>query len=110
MTRIGDGTRRAALALGLAAALGLALLLSAATAPRAGAIVPPKNCHMMTVKGKRYQIKADQMRCSRARDYSRAYLSRHRRPAGYRCSDYGSETRLKFRCSRGIKVFFAIKR
>ena len=109
MTRISEGTRRAGLALAVAAALGLALLLAGAVRP-AGAIVPPKNCHMMTVHGKRYQIKADQLRCSRARDYSRRYLSTHRRPAGYRCADFGRETRLKFRCSRGIKVFFAIKR
>ncbi|MDX6679246.1 MAG: hypothetical protein QOE31_3298, partial [Solirubrobacteraceae bacterium] len=25
------------------------------------------------------------------------------------CHTYGRETKLKFRCSRGIKVFFAIR-
>ena len=90
----------------IGAALAGALCLPAA----APAVVPPKNCGTMTVKAKRYQIKADQMRCSRARDYSRRYLSTHRKPAGDRRSDYGAGTRLKFRCSRSVKVFFAIKR
>lgn len=85
------------------------LALALAAAP-AGAIVPPKNCGMQSVNGKRYQIKADQMRCTTAKTYSRRYLAFHRRPSGYSCRNYGAETKLKFRCSRGIHVFFAIKR
>jgi hypothetical protein len=82
----------------------------AAVAPRAGAIVPPSDCGTIVVKGKRYNVKADQLRCAPSRTYARRYLSSHRRPSGYRCRDFGSETKLKFRCSRGIKVFFAIRR
>jgi hypothetical protein len=93
-----------------AIALAVALAVAAVAAPTAGAIVPPKNCGMMTVQGKRYQIKADQMRCDPARTYARRYLRSHVRPTGYHCSDYGSGTKLKFRCSKGIRVFFAIKR
>ena len=78
--------------------------------PGTGATVPPKNCGMMSVNGKRYQIKADQMRCSTAKTYSRRYLSRHSRPSGYGCTDFGSSTKLKFRCAKGVRVFFAIKR
>jgi hypothetical protein len=91
-------------------ALVAALALAAVAVPSAGAIVPPKNCGMMTVKGRDYQIKADQMRCDVARTYARRYLRSHTRPSGFRCSDYGSGTRLKFRCSKSIRVFFAIKR
>ena len=82
-------------------------MLAVAPAP---AIVPPTNCGNIEVRGKTYNIKADQMRCRKARKYSRRYLKTHDRPAGYQCEDYGRGTKIKFRCSRGIKVFFAIRR
>jgi hypothetical protein len=91
-------------------ALAAALAVAAVAVPSAGAIVPPKNCGMMTVESKRYQIKADQMRCDPARTYARRYLRSHVKPTGYRCRDYSSGTLLKFRCSKGIRVFFAIRR
>ena len=97
-------THHAALALAVTCAM-----LAAAAAPSA-AIVPPSDCGRMTVKAKRYTIKADQLRCVTARSHAQRYLSTHRRPRGYTCRDFGRETKLKFRCSRGIKVFFAIRR
>ena len=93
-----------------AIALVIAAALALAPIQRAGATVPPKNCGMMTVKGKRYQIKADQMRCDTAKSHSRRYLRSHSRPSGYRCSDFGAETKLEFRCYRSVRVFFAIRR
>jgi hypothetical protein len=87
-----------------------ALLVAGLIAPGAGATVPPKNCGKITVKSKRYQIKADQMRCVTAKTYSRRYLRRHARPSGYRCRSYSGGTALKFRCSKRVKVFFAIRR
>jgi hypothetical protein len=93
----------------LVALLGAAALAVAGAGP-AAAVIPPKNCGMMTVKGKRYQIKADQIKCNSAKTFSRRYLSTRARPAGYRCRDFSGGTKLKFRCSRGIKVFFAIRR
>jgi len=100
-------TPRARLA---AAALALACGLFAAFAPAGRAIVPPADCGIVKVDGKRYAVKADQLRCSTARSYSSSYLKTGNRPTGYRCRNYGAETKLKFRCSRGTKVFFAIKR
>jgi hypothetical protein len=88
----------------------IAVFLAAVLAPSTGAVVPPKNCGMIEVKGKRYQIKADQMRCRTAKKHSRRYLRRHKRPSGYDCRDYSSGTALKFRCSKSIRVFFAIRR
>jgi hypothetical protein len=76
----------------------------------AGAVVPPRNCGNMTVGTKTYNIKADQLRCRTARTYSRRYLRTRERPRGYRCRNYGRTTKIKFRCSRGIRVFFAIRR
>jgi hypothetical protein len=93
-----------------AIALAVTFATLAAIAPPGAAIVPPTDCGILTVKAKRYSIKADQLRCPTARSHASRYLSKHRRPRGYRCRDFGSETKLKFRCARGIKVFFAIRR
>ena len=91
--------------------LVLAVVALAVFAVPATAIVPPANCGMQTVSGKRYQIKADQLRCRTAKRYSRTYLSSGRRPSGYRCRNYrASDTRLKFRCAKGVRTFFAIRR
>ena len=85
-----------------------AVLVAAAPA---GAIVPPRDCGRITVKHKRYNIKADQMRCRDAVRYSRNYLtSSRRKPRGYTCRRYSGGTKLAFRCSRGVKNFFAIRR
>jgi hypothetical protein len=94
----------------IVAGVGLALAAALVLGPVAGATVPPKNCGMLSVKGKRYQIKADQMRCSSAKTYSRRYLRSHSRPSGYSCRDYSSSTKLKFRCTKSVRVFFAIRR
>lgn len=89
----------------------VALVCAATLLPGpAQAIVPPTDCGTTTVKGKRYTIKADQIRCSTAKPHARGYLRTGRRPAGYRCKNYGGSTKLKFRCERGVRVFFAIKR
>ncbi len=105
---------RAATPRRLLALLILVLLASLAAAGPAGtparATVPPVDCGTLSVKGKRYTIKADQIRCADARTASKRYLSARRRPAGYRCADYGSSTKLRFRCSKGVRVFFAIRR
>jgi hypothetical protein len=76
----------------------------------AWAPVPPKNCGMLEQGNKRYNIKSDQLRCRTARRYSRTFLARHARPSGYSCREYGRETSIEFRCAKGSKVFFAIRR
>jgi hypothetical protein len=92
----------------IAAALAAILLL--VTAAPSPAPVAPRNCGMMSVKDKRYQVKADQIRCKTAKSWTRSYLGSHSRPSGYQCRNYGSETKLKFRCWKRERVFFAIKR
>ena len=88
-----------------------ALALAVAFAPyQAWAPVPPRNCGMLEVSGKRFNIKADQVRCRPARRAARRYLVHHRRPRGYSCKDYGGGTSIKFRCSKGARVIFAIRR
>ena len=96
--------RRSVTAVALTTAFALGA--SATTAP---AVVPPKNCGTITVKGKRYMIKADQMTCRTAKSWSRTYLERRRKPSGWTCRRY-TDTKLVFRCNRSIKNFFAIKR
>jgi hypothetical protein len=91
----------------LAAALAALLALPAAV----NAVVPPKNCGTMSVKGKRYQVKADQISCSSGRTYARRFLTRGSKPRGYRCRDYPSrKRRVDFYCNNGRKIFFAIRR
>jgi hypothetical protein len=65
---------------------------------------------MLASTGKRYQIKADQIRCRTARPQARRYLASDRRPRGYSCADYGRGTRIEFRCWKGQKELFAIRR
>ena len=86
------------------------LAIAVALAPQAWAPVPPRNCGMMEAKGRLFNIKADQIRCRTARRYARRYLVRHHRPRGYSCRDYGRQTSIKFRCSKGVRVLFAIRR
>ena len=106
-------TRLAAVLALLAAAtliVAAATAISLVTAVEAGATVPPRNCGIIGVGGKRFQIKADQIRCTTAKSHSRRYLSTGSKPPGYRCRNYGSYTKLKFRCSKGDRLFFAIRR
>ncbi|MGH2947417.1 MAG: hypothetical protein ACRDPC_14385 [Solirubrobacteraceae bacterium] len=91
-------------------AFGLSLALLLVTAAPSPAPVEPRNCGMITVKGKRYQIKADQVRCRTAKTRARRYLRSQARPSGYRCRSYDSSTKLKFRCWKGKRVYFAIRR
>lgn len=93
-----------------AMALVMACATLAALASPAHAIVPPSDCGTLTVKSKRYSIKSDQLRCATARSHARRYLSSGVKPRGYRCRNYRATTKLKFRCSRGVRVFFAIRR
>ena len=89
------------------AALAAALCLPAA----ATAVVPPKNRGTMGVKGKRFQVKADQMSCSTGRDHAKRFLTRGSKPRGYRCKDYPSKRgRVDFYCNNRRKIFFAIRR
>ena len=77
----------------------------------APAVVPPKSCGTMTVKGKKYQVKADQISCKTGREHTQRYLSSHRKPRGYSCKDLSKEKgRVTFTCNNGRKVFFAIRR
>lgn len=95
---------------GMRLLLVTACLMGALSADAARGIVPPQDCGTLNVKGRRYDVKADQIRCSTAKPYARRYLASSRRPSGYRCRNYSSQTKLEFRCARGVKVFFAIKR
>ncbi len=89
-------------------AVAAAALLLPAAAP---AVVPPKNCGSMTVKGKRYQVKADQISCKSGRDHAKRYIERHRAPGGYKCKDLSkSKNKVNFYCNNGRKVFFAIRK
>lgn len=103
MTR--PATRLSALA--ATAAVG-ALALGAGSAP---AVVPPRDCGNMSVSGKLYQVKVDQISCSSGKRYAKTYLQRHTKPRGYTCKRYPARrNRVTFYCNNGRRVFFAIRR
>ena len=79
----------------------------------ATAIVPPKNCGTITVKHHRYNIKADQLPCSKARTYAARYIAYGKRPRGYSCRKYKGSA-LYARCvntrANPDRTIFIIKR
>ena len=75
------------------------------------AVVPPKDCGRMTVGGKPYQVKSDQISCTAGRRYAKAYLQSRTKPQGYRCTRPSTaRNRVTFYCNDGRKIFFAIRR
>ena len=81
--------------------------------PASEAIVPPKNCGTITVKGHRYNIKADQLACRTARTYASRFLASNIRPHSYVCKRYRGSA-LVARCvntrANPDRTIFMIKR
>lgn len=67
------------------AALTAAFAVMLVAAVPAGAIVPPRNCGTITVKGKRWQIVADQIRCPTAKKWATTYIRSFKAPRYYTC-------------------------
>jgi hypothetical protein len=86
------------------------LCLLVVAAPPTRAVVPPKDCGRIKANHHQHDIKADQMPCKTARRDSRRFIEDGRKPKGFSCQKYGHDTQLEFRCEKGIKVFFAIRR
>lgn len=77
----------------------------------APAVVPPRDCGMLTVEGKRYQAKVDQIACTDGKSYIKRWLTKRTHPRGYRCSSFKSrKNRVRFQCANGVKVYLAIRR
>ena len=77
----------------LSSVIAVAAVTAAVAAAPAPAIVPPTDCGPMEVSGKRYKIKADQLRCNQAREFALAYLQNGDRPRGYECVRMASPAR-----------------
>lgn len=92
----------------LAASAAAALATAPAVAP---AVVPPRDCGNMSISGKRYQVKVDQISCSSGKAYAKRYLQSSSKPRGYSCKRYPSRrNRVRFYCNNGRKIFFGIRR
>jgi hypothetical protein len=77
----------------------------------AHAVVPPRDCGMLTLKGHRYQIKVDQITCADGKTFSRGYVERKVTPRGYACKKFPvKKRRVRFNCVNGRRVFFGILR
>jgi hypothetical protein len=84
-------------------------IVAGAFLPAASATVPPRNCGPLTVGTRHFIIKADQIRCKTAKTDAKAYIAKRQKPRGYTCRNY-TGSKMTFRCNKGIKVFFAIRR
>ena len=93
---------------------GLTLLVAALVlvgAPAAYAPVVPKNCGTVRAGGGSYTVKAHVVSCRSARGMARSYLGRGSRPRGWSCRKYPRRvTRIRFRCTRGARFVFAVRR
>lgn len=78
-------------------ALAATAIVGASTAVPADAIVPPKNCGTVTYKSKRYTVKADNLRCTKAKSFALDLLRNNDRPRYYTCRRY-SGSKLVFTC------------
>lgn len=87
----------------------LAVVVAMAYPVGAGATVPPRTCGPLVVAKRNYVIKADQIRCATAMKNAKSYLTSKRKPAGFTCRDFKGSA-MTFRCSKGVQVFFAIRR
>ena len=92
--------------------LAAAALVAVAAVPVAApAVVPPRDCGSMTISGKRYQIKVDQISCRDGKTYAKRYIQTSSKPRGYTCKRYPSRrNRVRFYCNNGRKIFFGIRR
>ena len=89
--------------------LAVAALAVPATAP---AIVPPKDCGVITVKGKKHRIKADGVTCAFAKEKATRYLRTGTKPGSrWSCKRYPKSSGFSFRCENGArKNIYGIKR
>ena len=95
----------------LAAMFVLCAALAALAAAPAAGTVPPTDCGLTTVKGKRYDIKTHLVTCRRGKPWARTYLRSGRKPKGWQCKDYSARlTKFRFICRRGGRDFLAIRR
>jgi hypothetical protein len=91
--------------------LALTVLCAAFVAVPAHATVPPTDCGLTTLKGKRYDIKTHLVKCARGKRWARTYLRSGHKPKGWKCKDYSAAvTRFRFIRRRGGRDFLAIRR
>src|SRR5688500_10747215 len=85
----------------------VAVSLTVAVAPAAGA-VPPTTCGKIEVDGKKFQVKAHKVSCEFATRWSRHFLKRGHKPDGWTCARYSGE--IAFSCRKGTKSYYAVRR
>jgi hypothetical protein len=96
---------RSTLAL-VAAVAGLALF--PAVSPSLPRPVAPKNCNFMTVKGKRYNVKADQLSCTKARRLAARVLNGGG-DGKFSCQSNPTGD-IRLYCRKGNSYIYVIKR
>jgi hypothetical protein len=80
--------------------------------PAGGALVPStamamhkgKRCGIVGKGSRDYRVKAQKVRCSYARKWSRRYLKNRKKPRHWRC--YRPGGKIPFYCKRGSKAYW----
>ena len=89
----------------------LLIALTAGLTLPAGAVVPPRSCKTIEVKGKKHRVMADGVRCKFARRTARRFLRSGAEPARWNCTRKTSSPSMTFRCTRGnTRTVYGIKR
>ena len=73
------------------------------------ATVPPRNCGPLTVGQPPLHHQGRPAPVHDREDHAKNYLVSHRKPRGFTCRNFKG-SKMTFRCSKGIQVFFAIRR
>jgi hypothetical protein len=89
--------------------LSSVLCAIAVAAVPAGAVVPPKDCGRMKAKHRKYDVKADQIPCKKARPLLKAFINKGHKPKGWHCFHY-ADSAQEYRCEKGIKVIYGNRR
>lgn len=74
-------------------------LLAGTFAASAGAVLPPRNCGTIMAKGKKWQVKADQFRCKKAKRYAKRYIRHRVVPRHFKCRRGARGSALYAMCS-----------
>jgi hypothetical protein len=86
-------------------------VMAFAGAPAATAVVPPKRCGKLEIKGKTYKVSTHRRECDFARKWSKRYLKNREHPDGWSCASYPpEETRIAFSCRKGQASYYAVRK
>lgn len=76
-------------------------------ADRAGAVHGGKSCGIVSEGSRDYRVRAQKLKCKKARRGAKRYLRSGRGLAGFACDEPAGRT--EFFCKSGTKVYWAVR-